>query len=68
VGGKRERTSYEKIALESGFKPSEIYFFSDINAELEAAFLAGFNCIQLKRYPVLEGEFQIITNFNEFIF
>lgn len=42
IGHKGETESYQKIAAELGFKPSDILFVSDIVAELEAAAAAGF--------------------------
>lgn len=41
VGGKRESESYAKIAEELGSEPADILFVSDVQAELNAAALAG---------------------------
>jgi len=41
TGGKRDAESYEKIAIELGFEPSDVLFCSDIPAELDAARVAG---------------------------
>ncbi len=45
VGGKKEAESYRKIADEIGFSPSEIFFVSDVAAELDAAREAGLQTI-----------------------
>ena len=41
IGGKKEKSSYEKIAADYGLPPREILFISDVVAELDAASKAG---------------------------
>lgn len=48
-GGKREATSYARIASAIGRAPGDIIFLSDIEAELDAARAAGLGTIQLLR-------------------
>lgn len=67
VGGKREQTSYEKIAQETNLKPQEIHFFSDIREELVAAKAAGFGVTQLLREGTNPSEFEGIPSFKEFM-
>lgn len=67
VGGKREQTSYEKIAQETHLKPQEIHFFSDIREELVAAKAAGFAVTQLLREGTQPSEFEGIPNFSSFM-
>ncbi len=49
VGGKRETTSYERILDEIEVPPNETIFFSDNEAELDAAEEAGIQTVQLAR-------------------
>lgn len=49
IGGKREASSYERIAGELGVAPSDVIFFSDNAAELDAAREAGLQTVQLAR-------------------
>lgn len=49
IGGKREAASYERIVNEIGVAPSDVVFFSDNAAELDAAFDAGLHTVQLAR-------------------
>lgn len=49
IGNKRERASYERIVREAGLAPSEAIFFSDNEAELDAAHEAGVQTVQLAR-------------------
>lgn len=49
IGGKRERDSYERILREIGVAPNETIFFSDSEAELDAAREAGIETVQLAR-------------------
>lgn len=45
IGGKKESSSYEKIATEFGLAASEILFVSDVDAELTAAADAGMQTV-----------------------
>jgi len=49
IGGKRERASYERILHEIGMAPNETIFFSDNEAELDAAEEADVQTVQLAR-------------------
>jgi enolase-phosphatase E1 len=49
IGSKRDTASYERIAEEIGVAPNEIVFFSDSEAELDAAQDAGIQTVQLAR-------------------
>jgi len=49
VGGKREVSSYQNILAELNLAPMEVLFLSDVEAELDAARLAGMRTIQLVR-------------------
>jgi len=49
IGGKREASSYQRIVAEIGLAPSDVIFFSDVEAELDAAAAAGVQTMQLAR-------------------
>ncbi|HEY5348585.1 MAG TPA: acireductone synthase [Candidatus Lustribacter sp.] len=49
IGPKREPTSYERILHDIGAPPNEAIFFSDNQAELDAARDAGIQTVQLAR-------------------
>jgi enolase-phosphatase E1 len=54
VGGKREASSYARIASELGREPDSILFLSDVVAELDAAREAGLRTVlvdRLQDYP-----------------
>lgn len=54
VGGKRDVSSYSKIASRLDRNPAEIVFFSDVMEELDAARSAGFQTVLVDRcedYP-----------------
>jgi len=51
IGNKRERASYERILRETRTAPDETIFFSDNEAELDAAQDAGIVTVQLARPP-----------------
>jgi enolase-phosphatase E1 len=65
VGGKREQSSYEKIAKEVEVEPSKIYFFSDIPEELTAAQKANFEVIHVVRPETKSSDFKMIKSFSE---
>jgi len=67
VGGKREKSSYEKIASEIKLSPNEIHFFSDIAEELKAAQAAGMAVTQLLREGTKASEFEGILSFKSFM-
>jgi enolase-phosphatase E1 len=67
VGGKREKSSYEKIALETNLIPQEIHFFSDIPEELKAAKDAGIAVTQVLREGTKSSDFEGITTFHTFM-
>jgi enolase-phosphatase E1 len=66
VGGKRESSSYAKIAEAVSLKPSEIHFFSDIPEELVAAESAGLTVTQLVRPGTIPSSFEGIADFSTF--
>ncbi|HMS54946.1 MAG TPA: acireductone synthase [Fimbriimonadaceae bacterium] len=49
AGGKKEPTSYEKIAADIGVGASEVMFLSDAIAEIEAASHAGMQTVLVDR-------------------
>lgn len=49
IGAKREASSYERILEKIGIPPNEAIFFSDNEAELDAAEEAGVQTLQLAR-------------------
>ena len=54
VGGKREATSYARIAADIGLPPADVLFLSDILEELDAARDAGLQTVlvdRLEDYP-----------------
>ena len=67
IGAKREVTSYENISRELGKKPSEIKFFSDIEAELDAACAAGLQTALVdrsrKQRADITANHELIANF-----
>lgn len=63
VGHKREKSSYEKIAVDTQLKPNEIHFFSDIPEELVAAEAAGMGVAQVFREGTKPSRFEGIESF-----
>jgi len=63
TGPKREKSSYEKIAVETKLLTSEIHFFSDIAEELEAAECSGMGVTQLLRNGAKPSSFEGIESF-----
>lgn len=49
TGPKREPHSYAAIARAIGVDPSDVWFLSDVEAELDAAAMAGMGTVQLLR-------------------
>ncbi len=49
VGGKREATSYARIAHELRTSPADVTFYSDVKEELDAARAAGMGTVQVFR-------------------
>ncbi len=68
VGQKREKVSYQNIAIKTQLPPPEIHFFSDIPEELKAAELAGFRTSHVIREGTQPSSFHGIKNFSEFRF
>lgn len=56
IGGKKEATSYKRIADQIRFQPNQILFLSDIQDELDAAQQAGFNTCWLIRGQVADSQ------------
>jgi enolase-phosphatase E1 len=65
VGGKRESTSYQKIAQETELTPNLIHFFSDIPEELGAAEAAGIQVTHVVRPGTKASHFETIPHFSE---
>lgn len=55
IGGKKDVTSYNAIAEQTGLPPEQILFLSDIKEELDAAAQAGFQTVWLVREGVLDS-------------
>lgn len=49
IGPKREPASYAAIARKIGVDPAEVWFLSDVEAELDAAAMAGMGTVQILR-------------------
>jgi enolase-phosphatase E1 len=49
IGSKRERASYQRICAQTGSRASRTIFFSDSEAELDAASESGIQTVQLAR-------------------
>ena len=69
VGHKRERESYDTIAIKLELNPAEILFLSDIKEELDAARSAGMKTTQLiRKDDVIIGDHPVARNFTEVIY
>jgi len=69
TGGKREADSYRAIADHIGVAPADILFLSDIEAELEAAELAGLRTVWLTRDGRPDGTMRpSVSSFDEIAF
>ncbi len=55
IGHKKEVSSYQNIANHLKLSPQQILFLSDVEAELDAAQLAGYKTMQLVRAGTLAG-------------
>ena len=55
VGGKRESSSYRKIAQQLGVSPEQVTFYSDIKEELDAAKEAGMKTVQVFRQLAVQS-------------
>ncbi len=66
VGGKKEVASYQNIAKQLQLPPEHILFLSDVEAELDAAFEAGFQVVQsLRDHQPATGKHPAVTQFNQ---
>ena len=65
TGGKRESTTYERIAETLEITPNSILFLSDIKEELLAAKDAGMQTVQLLRESKTAEWENAVHNFNE---
>ncbi len=65
IGGKKEASTYPKIASELNLEPKEICFLSDVTEELEAAESCGMLTIQLIRENALSAWKKSARDFNE---
>lgn len=68
VGPKRDKVSYQNIAIKTQLNPPEIHFFSDIPEELQAADAAAFRVTQVVREGTQPSAYPGIRNFAEFRF
>lgn len=68
VGQKREKVSYQNIAIKTQLHPPDIHFFSDVPEELRAAELAGLRVSHVIREGTEPSTFHGIRNFAEFRF
>lgn len=68
VGQKREKISYQNIAIKTQLPPPDIHFFSDIPEELKAAELAGLRVTHVVRDGTPTSSYPGIKNFAEFRF
>jgi enolase-phosphatase E1 len=66
VGHKREKVSYQNIAIKTQFPAENIHFFSDIPEELKAAELASLTVTHVLREGTGPSSFHGIKNFAEF--
>lgn len=55
-GPKREADSYRQIASQLGLEPQSLLFLSDIEAELDAAAEAGWQCVQVVREDTVASD------------
>lgn len=70
VGGKKEASSYTKIAEKLSLSPRSIVFFTDIKEEADAALQAGVRPIIVSRpgnHPQAEHKYQVIENFSKIL-
>lgn len=67
VGGKREKSSYQKIAHETQLSPAQIHFFSDVPEELEAAREAGMGVTHILRPGTKPSSFEGVADFRVFM-
>ena len=70
IGQKKSLDSYKAIALKIGIPPKEIHFYSDIEAELDAAAKAGLSVTQVRRKEdynedVVDLKYKLIRTFKE---
>jgi enolase-phosphatase E1 len=66
TGPKQAADSYQQIAAAIGRPAGDLLFLSDVAAELEAAAVAGFQAVQVRREPPAGGPFEpSIVTFDE---
>ena len=67
IGHKKQTTSYQEIAKAIAIEPHYILFLSDVVAELDAAFDAGYSTFLLARneIPYNSNSHQVVSNFDE---
>jgi enolase-phosphatase E1 len=66
TGPKQAADSYQQIAAAIGRPAGDLLFLSDVAAELEAAAVAGFQAVQVRREPPVGGLFEpSIVTFDE---
>jgi enolase-phosphatase E1 len=68
AGGKREADSYRRIAATIGAAPDSVLFLSDVGAELDAATLAGWQAVGVRRagdpWGVTVGDYPTVGSLN----
>ena len=67
IGGKKDRASYDNIAVQLGIPANQVLFLSDIKEELDAAKAAGFQTIWLTRdsTPDPQAEHRQVNSFEQ---
>ncbi|MCF7964327.1 MAG: acireductone synthase [Methylobacter tundripaludum] len=67
IGGKKDRASYDNIAVQLGIPANQLLFLSDIKEELDAAKAAGFQTIWLTRdsTPDPQAEHRQVNSFEQ---
>jgi len=70
IGNKKEIKSYQNIAQAIAIAPQNILFLSDVVAELDAAFDAGYNTCLLARdtIPDNSNNHRVVSNFDQIKF
>ncbi|TGK05008.1 acireductone synthase [Leptospira semungkisensis] len=70
IGGKRESTSYSRIAEKLSISPSSITFFTDIKEEADAASASGIKPVILSRpgnHPQAEHSYEVLSDFSSLL-
>ena len=66
LGGKKEQASYTAIADALEVSPADILFLSDVEAELDAAEMAGMDtCLLAREQPEVTSRHPVAQNFHD---